>query len=70
MPTAFSMFELRESRVGGIEEDGDDGLDWPVTGVCLWKRWEEMRRAGGEDGDPRLTYLQYSAGAAVTCSHE
>lgn len=52
MPTAFSMSELRDSRVAGIEEDGDDDLDWTLIHF-VWKRWEEMTwGAGGEDGEP------------------
>ena len=63
MPTAFSMSELRDSRVAGIEEDGDDDLDWTLIHF-VWKRWEEMTWGLGEK-----TGNHCRAGAAGTCSH-
>lgn len=55
MPTAFSMSELRDSRVGGIEKDGDDGSDWTVSRFCalgVEALGGNETGAGGEDGEP------------------
>lgn len=64
MPTAFSMSELRDSRLGGIEKDGDVDLDWTsfvfVQGTKMLfveALGGNETGAGGEDGEPVHIYI-------------